>query len=73
MARFRFTGGDQQPDVYGVLEVGDVVEFDKAPDWGDWEKTSEAAERQSTPQPTSVQDEPEPPPVVKPADKKTEA
>lgn len=62
MARFRFKGGDQRPDVYGVLEVGDVVEFDKAPDWGDWESTSEAAERAPTPQPSYVPAGPDPDP-----------
>lgn len=73
MARFRYAGGDQRPDVYGVLEVGDVLEFDKKPDWGDWETTSDAVERASTPQPVLVQDEPEPPAKKSAADKKTEA
>jgi hypothetical protein len=60
MARFRFKGGAQQPDVYGVLEVGDVLEFDKKPDWGDWESTSEPAERAPTPQPSYTPAGPEP-------------
>jgi len=60
MARFRYAGGDQRPDDYGVLEPGDVLEFAKAPDWGDWESTSDEPVRQPTPQPVAVQDEPEP-------------
>jgi hypothetical protein len=60
MARFRYLGGDQRPDDYGVLEVGDVLEFAQAPEWGDWESTTKAAGRASTPQPNYANAEPEP-------------
>jgi hypothetical protein len=57
MPRFRYAGGDQRPDDYGVLEPGDVLEFAKKPEWGDWESTSDDPLRQPTPQPVV---EPEP-------------
>lgn len=66
MARFRFLGGDQRPDDYGVLEVGDVLEFAERPEWGDWESTTKAAGRASTPQPNYA-DEPAPAPAASPA------
>lgn len=53
MPLFKFLGGDQRPDDYGVLEPGDVVKFAKKPDWGDWETTSDEPLRQPTPQPTA--------------------
>ena len=56
MPRFKYLGGDQRPDVFGVLEPGDVLELAKQPEWGDWETTGDAAGRQPTPQPV----EPEP-------------
>jgi hypothetical protein len=61
MARFRYVGGDQRPDDYGVLEPGDVVEFAERPEWGDWESTTKAAGRASTPQPNYADAEPEAP------------
>lgn len=64
MARYRFKGGDQRPDVYGVLQVGDVVEFAKAPEWGEWESTSKTAERAPTPQPNYADAEPGPEPAA---------
>lgn len=60
MARYRYLGGDQRPDVYGVLTPGDVLEFSELPDWGDWETTSTAPERAPTPQPSYVPAGPEP-------------
>lgn len=57
MPRFRYAGGDQRPDVYGVIEPGDVVEFAQKPDWGIWESTSKPAERAPTPQPNYLDDE----------------
>lgn len=58
MARFKYTGGDQRPDLYGVLEPGDVLELREQPDWGDWEATSDAVGRQPTPQPIEPAAEP---------------
>lgn len=64
MARFKYTGGDQRPDLYGVLEPGDVLELASKPDWGDWEQTSDETARQPTPQPAI---EPDPDPASAPA------
>lgn len=66
MPRFRYAGGDQRPDAFGTLTVGDVLELAQKPEWGDWENTTKAAERASTAQP--VEDAPEQPaPSVDPA------
>lgn len=81
MARYRYVGGDQRPDVYGVLTPGDVLEFAQVPDWGAWEPTSDDAERAPTAQPSyipagpeSAGDEPaSPPPADGPDDTAKEA
>lgn len=60
MARFRYLGGDQRPDAFGVLTVGDVLDLGEKPDWGDWESAGNAeAERAPTPQPAYVPAGPE--------------
>lgn len=68
MPRFKYLGGDQRPDLFGVLAVGDVVELAKKPDWGEWESTSAKPERAPTPQPAYTPAGPEvdqPDPVEK--------
>jgi len=53
MPLFKYLGGDQRPDDYGVLEPGDVIAFAKAPEWGNWESTNDDPLRQPTPQPVA--------------------
>jgi hypothetical protein len=67
MARFRYLGGDQRPDDYGVLEPGDVLELPEQPEWGEWETTTKKPDRASTPQPSYAADEPAPAPAASPA------
>lgn len=60
MARFRYLGGDQRPDVFGVLQVGDVLELSEQPDWGDWESSTKKVTGASpTPQPAYIPAGPE--------------
>lgn len=37
MPSFRFVGGAQQPDLFGYVEPGDVLDLDEQPDVGQWE------------------------------------
>jgi hypothetical protein len=67
MARYRYAGGDQRPDAFGVLTPGDVLELAEMPEWGKWETTTKKADQASTPQPVA-DDEP-----TSAADTETEA
>ena len=74
MPLFKYLGGDQRPDDHGVLEPGDIVEFAKKPEWGDWESTSDDPLRQPTPQPVAEQAaDTRARPKPKPADDEKEA
>lgn len=52
MPSFRYDGGDQQPDAFGVLTPGDVLELAEMPAWGQWSATTKKVTGPSpTPQP----------------------
>ena len=77
MPLFKYLGGDQRPDTFGVLTPGDVLAMGVRPEWGDWEPTDDEPVRQPTSQPTP-EPEPEPAdtrtrPKPKPADDAKEA